>query len=123
MAQGSSQNSAVQVAAADSQPATIVAARAGYSIRVLGYVLAAFGGGTAWPDGAVGTVQWQDGAGNNLSGIMGLRESLPLVAPVGPQTETDRGGWFETAAGQALTLNVATCDAGGHVTWIYVSRS
>ena len=122
MAQGSSQNAVVQVAAADSQPAIIVAARTGYAIRVMGYVLVAYAGGSAWPDGAVAQVQWRDGGGNNLSGLFNLRESLPLAVPVAVQTGEDLGGYFQTAAGQALTLNVSGGDVSGHVTYTYVAQ-
>lgn len=122
MAQGSSQNAPINIDANAAQPTTLVAGVAGYAVRVMGYLLAATGMAPAWPDGPIAQATWQDTAGNTLSGPLSLRESLPFACPVAPQTETDRGGWFETTPGAGLALLTAGANVMGHLTYIMVPR-
>ncbi len=107
MAQGSSQNAVV------TGSGTIVAARTGYRIRVLGYVLtAAMGDASAqWADDSTSPVTL-------LSGQMELREGIPAVAPTSAPTEQSLGGWFVTAASANLLLQ-ATGNVTGHVSYCY----
>ncbi len=125
MAQGSPQNTPVNVGVSDASPTTIVAARAGYAIRVMGYVLVDAQIGAAWPDGANSTVQWVDDSTsppNPLTGVMPLRPALPLVAPVAAQTGEDAGGWFQTASGANLQLLAGSPPISGHLTWCWVAQ-
>ena len=86
---------------------TVVAAVSGKKIRVLGYVLNV---------NAPGTVQWKTGASANLSGAMEFPDGGGATAPMcDPTSETF---WFETVAGEALTItNAVGVDALGHVTY------
>lgn len=86
---------------------TVVAAVAGKKIRVLGYVLNV---------NAAGTVQWRTGASADRSGAMEFTDGGGLTAPV--CDPTGEVFWFETVAGEALTITCAAgVDALGHVTY------
>ncbi len=130
MAQGSSQNAPVNVTASSAQPAIIVTGKTGYAIRVLGYVLDASTDTPegAWPDGSVAAVSWADDSvspPNLLTGPMWLRDAVPHVVPIGPQTGEDMGGWFQTASGANLVLIWSMSTAGGiggHVTWCWMPQ-
>jgi hypothetical protein len=81
------------VAAAANGNNTVVAAVTGRKIRVLSAVLVA--AGTVAP-------QFQSGAGGtNLTGAMPMVANGVLTLPFNPE------GWFETAAGQLLNLNLS----------------
>lgn len=124
MAQGSNQNVPIDVEPGDTSPAIVVPARPGYAIRVMGYVLTCAQLGASWPDGGTASVQWQDDStspANPLSGPMPIRPSLPLVAPVAPQTGEDLGGYFQTASGANLLLLAAGAPITGHCTFCYIA--
>ncbi len=123
MAQGSSNSSPVYVTSLTPSPAIIVAAKAGYAIRVLGYVLVATSG--AGGGGFLGTVTWDDDSPgtNTLSGPMGMQDSVPLITPGAPPTGEDLGGYFQTASGFNLVIIWSGSGVlGGHVSWCYVAQ-
>jgi hypothetical protein len=94
-------------AAASGQNTLVAAAGAGLKIRVLGYVLVA--------DAAV-TAQWRSGATTALSGAMAFANNGGLSAPEATF------GHFETAANEALTMNLgAAVGVRGHLTYIVVA--
>jgi hypothetical protein len=86
---------------------TVVAAVTGKKIRVLGYVLNV---------NAAGTVQWKTAASANLSGAMEFPDGGGATAPL---CDAAAGVfWFETVAGEALTITCAAgVDALGHVVY------
>ena len=86
---------------------TVVSAQTGKKIRVLGYVLNV---------NAAGTVQWKTGASANLSGAMEFPDGGGATANLcDPLSEVF---WFETVAGEALTITCAVgVDALGHVVY------
>lgn len=89
------------IAAASLGDNTLVAAVTGKKIRVLAAVLVASGGAN--------TVRFESGAGGTaLTGLMDLAADGQLVLP------RNGSGWFETAAGALLNLelSVATSVAG-----------
>ncbi|VTS03300.1 hypothetical protein [Tuwongella immobilis] len=78
----------------------------GRSIRVLGYVLVA--GGSV-------IVTWKRGS-TPLSGGMSLIAGGPVSAPIAPVMAGGIPAQFETAAGEALVLHLASAVAvGGHI--------
>lgn len=82
---------------------TVVAAVVGKKIRVLAYVLVVTGAATA---------RWESGAGGTaLSGQMSLAANGGVSAPFNP------AGWFETAAGSLLNLELSANGADGHVVY------
>jgi hypothetical protein len=86
---------------------TVVAAVTGKKIRVLGYVLNV---------NAAGTVQWKTAASANLSGLMEFVDGGGLVVPC--CDPTGEVFWFETVAGEALTITTAAgVDALGHIVY------
>jgi hypothetical protein len=86
---------------------TIVAAQSGRRVRALGYVLVA---------SAAGTLQWQDGTGAALSGVMTLAVGTTLVAPDTAPVAGQPHGWFVTGQGQGLVLVLgAGAAAAGHM--------
>jgi hypothetical protein len=71
----------------------VVAAVTGKKIRVLGFFLVAAGAVTA---------RWESGAGGAaLTGQMDLAANSPLASGFSP------AGWFETAAGAVLNLELS----------------
>lgn len=90
-------------AAGDNQ---VVAAVASKKIRVLQAFAMAI---------TAETVQFQDGAGTNLTGPIALGATGGFVLPFSPV------GWFETAAGQKLDLNnVGGADVQGVLAYVEV---
>lgn len=96
------------IAVSSSGDNTIVTAVAGKKIRVLGYVLVA--------NAAVNT-KWKSGAGTDKTGLLYNAANGGVSAPVvGDPSEVF---WFETAAGEALVLNLSGAVAvGGHVVYL-----
>jgi hypothetical protein len=77
---------------------TLVAAVAGRQIRVLGFALVATGGAN--------TVRFESGAGGTaLTGQMDLGADGQLVPGFSPT------GWFQTAAGALLNLELSAATA------------
>lgn len=95
------------IAASSSGDNTVVAAVAGKRIRVLSYMLVAAG--------AV-TVRFESGAGGTaLSGQMSLAANGGAVA------NFNQGGWFQTAAGSLLNLELGgAVSVAGHLSYIEV---
>lgn len=87
----------------------VVAAVANKRIRVCGYVLS-----------FSGTVNAKfRSASTDLSGLIYGAAAAVAVAPVGPQQPGGVPGWFETAVGEALNLNLSGATAvGGHVSYL-----
>ena len=100
------QSAPINVSASGDNP--VIAAVAGYAIRVVGYVLSFSGAVNA---------QWLSDVGGGavtLSGLLyGPAAGAVLVAvEPGPNAR----GWFQTARGKALNLNLSGATAvGGHV--------
>jgi hypothetical protein len=89
----------------------VVAAVAGRRIRVCGYVLS-FGGTV--------NAKWRS-ATTDLTGLLYGVLGTAVEAPVGPQQPGGVPGWFETAVGEALNLNLSGATAvGGHVSYLLV---
>lgn len=97
----------LKIAHADNGDNTILAAQgAGKVIRVLAYVLV--GAGTV-------AAKWKSGASTDLTGPMSLVAASNLVAPpcISPGI---RPAYFETAANEALVLNLSGAVAvNGHI--------
>jgi hypothetical protein len=77
---------------------TVVAAVAGYKIRVLGFVVSALGA-TA--------IKFQSAATTDISLTMSLAATSGFVVPQNPV------GWFETVVSEALTLNMTVATTVG----------
>jgi hypothetical protein len=93
---------------AASGDSTIVAAIAGYKIRVLSYV---FGVGNTQQ------VKWKSGS-TDLSGAMPFAQYGGITVPV------SQFGQFETASGEALVLNAGNSNqVSGHLTYVEVPAS
>jgi hypothetical protein len=97
------------VSAADLGDNTLVAAVTARQLRVLAFVLVAAGGAN--------TVRFESGAGGTaLTGQMDLAADGQLVAPYNP------AGWFETAAGALLNLELSAATlVAGFLVYIEVS--
>src|SRR5215813_5563985 len=94
------------ITASSSGDNTVVAAQAGYAIRVLGYVLTF---------SAAVNAKWKSGSSTDLTGLLYGIGTGPLPVVV-PECGKVQRGWFQTAAGQALVLNLSGGVAvGGHV--------
>jgi len=80
---------------------------AGYAIRVIGYVLS-FSGAT--------NARWMSGAGGGAVALSGLiYGGASMVEAPGDVGKNGRG-WFQTAPGAPLNLNLSAGVAvGGHV--------
>jgi hypothetical protein len=93
----------------------IVPAVKGKVIRVFGFSL---GGGGLDATDAV-SVQWQSSTGpTNLTGFRQMILGSPWDAPMTPMRVSSRDALFETAAGDALQLNVVGgTDVGGWVNY------
>lgn len=76
----------------------LVAAVPGRRIRVVGLALSAAA--------AVGA-QLRSGTTTPLTGGFTLATGVPLVLPAGPPSAAGRPGWFETAEGEGLNLNLS----------------
>ena len=88
----------------------IVLAVPGRTIRVFGYVLVAAG--------AV-AVKWQSAA-VDLTGVMTMATGVPLVCPTAPLVAGERAAYLETAAGEALNLNLSGgVQVSGHLEYMY----
>lgn len=88
------------VAESSSGDNEVVAAVTGYKIRVVqAFVMAA---------GAV-NAKWKSGSGTDLTGLGYPAANGGYVLPFSP------AGWFETASGQALNLNLSSAVAVGGV--------
>lgn len=125
MAQGSRRSASINIGMNDTSPATIVAARTGYAILVLGYTLDVASMGAAWPDGTAATVQFVDDSTsppNVHTGPMALRPAMPLVVPVSAPTGEGEGGYFRTAASANLQIIAAGAPITGHVTYCYMAQ-
>jgi hypothetical protein len=85
----------------------VVAAVPGCALRVVGYLLSF---------SAAANAKWMSDVGGGAVGLTGLlygSTAYPAVAQ--PVTPLGRG-WFQTAAGKALNLNLsAAVPVGGHV--------
>ncbi|HXG77500.1 MAG TPA: hypothetical protein VNJ53_13120 [Gaiellaceae bacterium] len=77
---------------ATSGDTTLVAAVAGKRLRVLAFLLVGAGAVVA---------TFKSGAATALTGGLTLAASTVVAAPFSPE------GWFETAAGEALVLNLS----------------
>jgi hypothetical protein len=101
------------ISAAASGPNTIVPAQTGRRIRVLGFLLSGAG--------AV-NVTWQDGAANNLSGLLTIAGAGgTITAPIAPPLVGSELYWMIGATSQALVLNLsAAVGVGGMVVWDYI---
>lgn len=85
---------------------TIVAAVAGYRIRVLSYV---FGVGNTQQ------VKWKSGASTDLTGPMPFAQYGGVTVPV------SQFGQVQTAPGEALVLNLGNAvQVSGHLTYVEV---
>lgn len=92
------------VADASSGANEIVAAVTGKRIRVLSYVLSA---------SAAVNAKWQSGSTDKTGLLYFAAAGYGAVAPFNEQ------GWFETAAGEALNLNLSgAVTVGGHVSYV-----
>jgi hypothetical protein len=86
----------------------------GFKIRVLGYVLALTGAGTA---------KWQSGASTELSGDIEFVDAGGATAPLAPVVPgagpNDQPFWFECNESEALNLVLTGASAlgKGHVTY------
>ena len=123
MAQGSTTNAVIAVTG-DSSPVIIVAARSGYKIVVMGYVLDSPTQAGGFPDSLVATVQFADDSTSPptlLSGQIGIRAAAPVVAPFASQTTSDQGGWFFTASGANLVLIATGGPVSGHLSYTYMA--
>lgn len=97
-----SEGRAVANVAASATDTELVAARDGKKIRVTGLALSP--GGTA----TVVTLKSKGaGAAVAVTPAFALGINLPLVLP------NDAGGWFETAAGEALTVTTGAGSTTG----------
>lgn len=83
----------------------VVAAVAGFKIRVLSYLFV---------ETAAGAVTWKRAA-IAMSGPMSLAVNGGLVAPAGS------AAWFETGVGEALNLACPAVQVSGHLTYILVA--
>jgi hypothetical protein len=97
------------ISASASGDNTVVAAVPGYAIRVVGYVLTF---------SAAVNARWMSDVGGGavaLSGLLyGVGTGPPPVAA--PEMAFAARGWFQTAPGKALNLNLSGAVAvGGHV--------
>jgi hypothetical protein len=94
--------------------AIVAAPGAGFKIRVLGYVLALTGAGTA---------KWQSGATTELSGDMEFVDAGGATAPLAPIVPNagpdDQPFWFECNENEALNLVLVGAAAlgKGHLTF------
>ncbi len=97
------------ISASGSGANAIVAAVPGKRIRVAGYVLS-FGGTV--------NAKWQS-ASTDLSGLIyGLAATFAQAAPMPKGERGGQAGHFETAAGEALNLNLSGAVAvGGHLAY------
>ena len=95
------------IAAAASGDNTLVAAVTGKKLRVLSLSLVST---------AEQTVRFESGAsGTALTGQMELGANVPLVLPFNPE------GWFETAAGALLNLELGGANAvAGSLSYVEV---
>lgn len=94
------------IAASGSGDNTIVALVSGKKIRVLNYVLVA--------NGTV-NVKWKSSTTTDKTGLAYLVANTGVASPHAPT------GLFETAAGEALVLNLSAAIAvGGHLSYIEV---
>lgn len=100
------------ISANSSGPNTVVAAAAGKRIRLCGYVLSFSGNVNA---------KWRSSTTADLSGLLYGAAGVVAVAPVGPQQPGGIPGWFETAAGEPLVLDLSgAVGVGGHVSYLIV---
>jgi hypothetical protein len=99
--------------AAASGPNTIVPAQPGRRVRVLGFLLTAAG--------AV-SVQWQDGGGANLSGLLVIAAAGgTITAPIAPPVVGTELFWMVGTTSQSLILNLsAAVGVGGMVIFDFV---
>jgi hypothetical protein len=102
------------IAASASGDNTVVAAVAGFAIRVIGYNLSFSGTVNA---------KWMSDTGGSavaLSGLIyGIADTQNALGDVGLNAR----GWFQTAAGKALNLNLSGAVAvGGHVLYELVAQ-
>ena len=108
------------IAASSNGDNTIVSAVAGFSIRVISYVLS-FSTGTV-------NAKWMSGTGGGATALTGLIYG-PLAAGasqtvVAPANDGNARGWFQTDGGKALNLNLSAGVAvGGHVVYELVSAT
>lgn len=92
---------------------TIVAAVPGQKIVLLSYAIIAAG--------AV-SVTWKSGASTSLSGAMPLAANGGAAPSAGPLAPGAIVGLMETAAGEALVINLSAAVAvGGHITYRLVT--
>lgn len=93
---------------ASSGNSTLVAATAGYRIRVLSYVLVPTANQTA---------QFQSSTTSNLTGVMTTLAGTPIVQPF------QKEGVFETVAGELLNLSTSASTMKGHLTYCLVQAT
>jgi hypothetical protein len=101
------------IAVSSSGDNTIVAGVTGYAVRVLGYVLAFSGTVNA---------EWMSGTGGGATALSGLLYGVANSGVCAPVVEENARGWFQTASGQGLNLNLSGAVAvGGHVLYELVA--
>jgi hypothetical protein len=95
------------ISASSSGDNTIVAAVANYYIRVLGYVVVFSGTVNA---------KWMSDTGGGAVALSGLLYGVANSGVSAPVVSENARGWFQTAGGKALNLNLSGATAvGGHV--------
>src|SRR5215471_1579119 len=96
---------------------TVVTAVAGYAIRVIGYCLTF---------SAAVNARWMSDVGGGAVALSGLLYGVGTGPPAVSASDVgvNGRGWFQTAAGKALNLNLSGAVAvGGHVLYELVSQS
>jgi hypothetical protein len=103
------------ITAAASGDNVVVAAVPGYAIRVIGYVLDFLGTVNA---------QWKSDVGGGAVALSGLLSGVSASAPVvAPAVAANARGWFQTASGKALNLNLSAAVAvGGHLLYELIAQ-
>lgn len=102
------------IAASSSGDNSIVSGVAGFAIRVIGYVLSFSGTVNA---------KWMSDTGGGAVALSGLLYGVADTQVVAPATDQTARGWFQTASGKALNLNLSGAVAvGGHVVYELVSQ-
>lgn len=104
------------ITASSSGDNTVVSGVAGFAIRVIGYVLTF---------SAAVNAQWYSDTGGSKVALSGLLYGVGTSPPpaVAPEALPGARGWFQTASGKALNLNLSGAVAvGGHVIYELVSQ-
>jgi hypothetical protein len=85
----------------------VVAAVPGFAVRVIGYVLSFSG---------LVNARWMSDVGGGAVGLSGLIYGAAQAGAAAAAVGDNARGWFQTAVGKALNLNLSTnVPVGGHV--------